>query len=100
MTKPERLLWWALRRQQTGFRFRKQHPAGVYVLDFYCDSLRLCVEVDGESHDFRTAQDRVRDQWLAGLGIRTLRVPADEVASNLEGVVQFIVAEAKQRAEA
>jgi very-short-patch-repair endonuclease len=100
MTKPERLLWWALRRQQTGFRFRKQHPAGVYVLDFYCDSLRLCVEVDGESHDFRITSDRRRDAWLAKLGIHTLRVRADDVLANLQGVVQMIVAEAHSRADA
>ena len=52
MSKPERLLWGALRKNKLGLRFRKQHPAGPYVLDFYCDSARLCVEVDGESHDF------------------------------------------------
>ena len=52
MTKPERLLWWALKADQTGFHFRKQHAAGPYVLDFYCDRARLCVEVDGLSHDF------------------------------------------------
>lgn len=84
MNKPERLLWWAIRRQQTGYRFRRQHPAGPYVLDFYCDSIRLCVEVDGENHDFRISTDRQRDGWLAGLGIVTLRVPAQEVLSNLE----------------
>ena len=58
MTKPERLLWWALRRKQTGFHFRRQHPAGPYVLDFYCDTARLCVEADGVSHvsDLRAAR--------------------------------------------
>lgn len=47
MTKPERLLWCALRGNRTGFHFRRQHAAGPYVLDFYCDRIGLCVEVDG-----------------------------------------------------
>jgi very-short-patch-repair endonuclease len=97
MSKPERLLWWAVRRQQTGYRFRRQHPAGPYVLDFYCDAIKLCVEVDGESHDFRIGSDQTRDAWLARLGIATLRVPAHEVLSNLDGVVHLNVEEAQRR---
>eukprot|EP01035_Chromulina_nebulosa_P054083 gene54083-74016_t len=50
MTEPERLLWALLRKEQTGLRFRRQHPLGSYVLDFYCPSARLCVEVDGPVH--------------------------------------------------
>lgn len=94
MSKPERLLWWALRRNQTGLRFRKQHPAGPYVLDFYCDAVRLCVEVDGETHDFTSVRDAARDRWLASRGVRTLRIAADDVVKNLQGVVDYIVAEA------
>jgi very-short-patch-repair endonuclease len=97
MSKPERLLWWAVRRQQTGHRFRRQHPAGPYVLDFYCDSIGLCVEVDGDQHDFCTRHDRFRDEWLARHGIVTLRVRADEVLTNLRGVVDFIIMEANCR---
>lgn len=41
MTKPERLLWWALKADKTGFHFRRQHAAGPYVLDFYCDRVKL-----------------------------------------------------------
>ena len=57
VAKPERLLWWALKGDQTGFHFRKQHAAGPFVLDFYCDWARLCVEVDGASHDFTVNRD-------------------------------------------
>jgi very-short-patch-repair endonuclease len=94
MTLPERLLWEALRRKQLGLRFRKQHPAGPYVLDFYCDSVKLCVEVDGMQHDFSTAPDEARDQWLAARGVKTLRIAARDVLNNLEGVVQYILLEA------
>ena len=90
MSKPERLLWSALRGNKTGLRFRKQHPAGRYVLDFYCDSAKLCVEIDGQTHDFTVNRDEARDRWLTRQGVRTLRIPAREVLSNLEGVVQYI----------
>jgi very-short-patch-repair endonuclease len=90
MTKPERLLWWALKADKTGFHFRRQHAAGPYVLDFYCERARLCVEVDGSSHDFTTAHDEARDRYLSRWGILTLRVPAREVLTNLQGVVELI----------
>jgi very-short-patch-repair endonuclease len=48
MSLPEVMLWQALRKKQSGLRFRKQHPAGPYVLDFYCDAVKVCVEVEME----------------------------------------------------
>jgi very-short-patch-repair endonuclease len=94
MSLPERVLWRELRKKQTGLRFRRQHPAGPYVLDFYCDQAKLCVEVDGGFHDFTAARDERRDRWLATQGVRTLRVPAHEVLGNLDGVIQHIRAAA------
>ena len=82
LTKPERLLWWALKADKTGFHFRKQHAAGPYVLDFYCDRARLCVEVDGASHELTTAHDEARDRYLAGWGIETLRAQLVRAAWN------------------
>jgi very-short-patch-repair endonuclease len=82
MSLPEVLLWLGLKaRRLEGLHFRKQHPIGPYVLDFYCDESKLAVEVDGETHDFgdRPRLDRVRDDWMAKQGIRTLRLPAVEV---------------------
>ena len=97
MTKPERLLWWALKADQTGFHFRKQHAAGPYVLDFYCDRARLCVEVDGASHAFTVERDAARNQYLKRWGIATLRVSARDVLTNLQGVVDLIAQEARKR---
>ena len=94
MSLPERLLWSALRKQKTGLRFRRQHPAGPYILDFYCDNAKLCVEVDDRSHDFRVARDAARDRWLAERGVRTVRVNAQEVLRNLDGVLQYIALQA------
>jgi very-short-patch-repair endonuclease len=100
MSLPERVLWRQLRLKQTGLRFRKQHPAGPYVLDFYCHEAKLCVEIDGQSHDFTAARDERRDRWLASQGVKTLRVSAGDVLRNLQGVVEYIIAEAHTPSDA
>ncbi len=100
MSLPEVLLWLQLRKRQTGFKWRKQHPAGPYDLDFYCDAAKLCVEVDGEAHDRgeRPQRDARRDAWLAENGIETLRIPATEVLGNMDGVIALIHARARNGA--
>jgi very-short-patch-repair endonuclease len=100
MSLPETLLWRQLRKKQTGFHWRKQHPAGEYDLDFYCDRAKLCVEVDGEAHERgeRSRKDARRDRWIEAQGIRTLRIPAQEILSNLDGVLIAIGAIARKRA--
>jgi very-short-patch-repair endonuclease len=99
MSLPEVLLWQALRGSQHGLKFRRQHPTGLYDLDFFCSDARLAVEVDGEAHERGNppARDAARDGWLAEAGIATMRIPAVDVLRNLEGVVQGILAEAVER---
>lgn len=99
LTLPEVLLWQQLQRNQTSLHWRKQHPAGDLVLDFYCDAAKLCVEVDGAAHDRgdNPARDARRDAWLAGQGILTLRVPARDVLRNLSGVLEHINHIARQK---
>ena len=100
MSLPEVLLWQQLRRQATGYKWRKQHPAGPYILDFYCDALRLCVEVDGEAHnrDGRPQKDARRDAWLAGQGMLILRIPAVEVLRNMDDILSLLDLHARERA--
>jgi very-short-patch-repair endonuclease len=98
MDTPEVVLWQSLRGGRLeGLRFRRQHPIGPYCLDFYCAEARLAVEVDGYSHDVedRPIRDTRRDAWLAESGVRTLRIPAREVMSNLDGVLATILAAAR-----
>ena len=99
MTLPEILLWREL-RGRAGDKWRKQHPAGPYTLDFYCDRTKLCVEVDGEAHERgdNPERDAHRDTWLARHGIETLRIPAMEVLNNLDGVLTHIAVHARKRA--
>jgi very-short-patch-repair endonuclease len=99
MSPPERLLWWALKQRPGGFRFRKQCPQGLFSLDFACLSARLAVEVDGGSHDRgdRPERDAARDRYLQDSGFLTLRIPAEEVFNNLEGVVLGVVDACRSR---
>ena len=93
MTPPERRLWQALRRRSLGVKFRRQHPIGPYIADFYSREAQLVVEVDGSlAHGTEEAiqYDRARDAFLESLGLRVLRIPASEVEHNLEGVCHLI----------
>jgi adenine-specific DNA-methyltransferase len=89
MTPPERKLWKALRGEQLGVKFRRQHPIGPYIADFYSREAQLVVEVDGvvaHSGEEAFEYDRARDTYMESLGLRVMRIPASEVERNLEGV--------------
>lgn len=93
MTLPEVLLWQELRKRPAGLRFRRQHPAGAYVLDFFCPRHRIAVEVDGEVYGRGDAP--VRDAWLIGEGISIMRIRAADVLRDVEAVVLHIVVNAR-----
>ena len=99
LSLPEIALWAQLRARPNGLKFRRQHPAGPYVLDFYCAEARLCIEVDGETHNFgdRPERDERRDALLALHGIETLRIAARDVLDNLDAVMIYILQVATSR---
>jgi very-short-patch-repair endonuclease len=90
LTAGERALWQALRAGKSGARFRRQHPVGQFVLDFYCDAARLAIEVDGPTHEETVRYDQRRDELLANEGIRVLRIPSDRIHCDLVGVLREI----------
>ncbi len=93
MSLPEVLLWQLLRGAPDGGRFRRQHPLGPFVLDFYCAEAKVCIEIDGWSHEtgMRPERDTRRDAWLAAQGIEVMRVPAAEVLKSPEAVAESLV---------
>ena len=99
MSAPEITLWQLLRRRPGGFKFRRQHPSGPYVADFYCHEARLVVEVDSEAHGWgdRPSHGASRDAWFATRGFVTLRIAASDVQKNIEGVSRHILATAASR---
>jgi very-short-patch-repair endonuclease len=93
LTSPELGVWLKVsNRQLGGFHFRRQHPIGPYILDFYCAEARLAVEIDGESHgaDGAEAHDARRDAWLESRGVRTFRISA-EIAKDPYAAAQLIL---------
>lgn len=100
MTPPEVRLWTRLRgKRLQALKFRRQHPIGPFVLDFYCAEARLAVEVDGQAHlhPDRIEHDRRRTLWLQKQGIRVVRLAAEDVRAELDGVLDFIARTALDR---
>ena len=93
MSLPEVLLWNLLRKSPDGVHFRRQEGMGDYVLDFYCAKARVCIEIDGISHNMgdRPGLDRTRDAWLAAQGISIIRIPATAVLKSPSDVAEAVV---------
>ena len=91
-TPAEEKLWEALRKKQLGVRFRRQHPCGPFILDFYSHEVRLAVEVDGEYHNLpeQQARDEERSVFLNDNRISVLRFSNAEVLDQLPDVVKRI----------
>ena len=101
MTPPEIALWQALRQRPGGYKFRRQHPAGIYVLDFFCTKARLAIEVDGRAHESPSviAKDTARSRFLREQGVATTRIPAKLVLEDIEAVVRRLVQICDERLE-
>jgi len=93
-TPAESLLWDWIHDDETGFHFKQQRIIGPYILDFYCKSAKIAVEVDGGIHDRRKEYDASRDQSLLHIhGIRVIRFSNEQVMNDTMTVVASIVSE-------
>ncbi len=90
-TPQERQLWTKLRdlNHQLGTNFRRQAPIGRFIADFAEYGRRIVIEVDGSQHG--GPQDQARDGWMAAEGFRVLRYWNNDVAGNIDGVMQSIL---------
>lgn len=89
-TEEEKELWRVLRAGRfAGFKFRRQHPLGIYTLDVYCPAAKLSIELDGFQHGLPEHQrhDEERQQFLAAAGIEELRFWNHQWRKNREGVL-------------
>ncbi|MBV2146857.1 DUF559 domain-containing protein [Sphingobium sp. AS12] len=100
LSLPEALLWRLLKGQPQGIKFRRQHPVGPYILDFYAPSAKLGIEIDGVAHDMgdSPAHDATRDAWLLTHGISLLRIPAADVLKDPATTADAIVAYVRSQA--
>ena len=91
MTKPEKSLWSLIRnRQMNGLHFRRQHPYGIYILDFYCFKANLVIEIDGSIHLKQHAYDNERTRYLESSGLKVLRFENKDIENRIEWVLNKI----------
>ena len=91
-TEAEKVLWNALKGKQLGVRFRRQHPIGSFIVDFYCHQRLLVIEVDGGYHNSKDQQqaDEARTEELEASGLKVIRFSNELVINDLLGVVKEI----------
>ena len=93
MTLAEKLLWSRLRNKQLkGLKFRRQHPLGPFIADFYCAARRLVVEIDGDIHDLQPERDAARTEQFEQYGYRVIRFRNKQVLNEIEDVLAAIEA--------
>ncbi len=97
MTKAEIIFWSKLRGKQLGYKFRRQHGIGKYIVDFYCPELKLIVEIDGDVHGFnnKIKKDKDRQDFFENLGFIVFRYTNNDIKNNLTGVLDDLAVKIK-----
>jgi very-short-patch-repair endonuclease len=91
-TSAEEKLWALLRNKQLGgYKFRRQHPIGPFIVDFYCDEVSLVIELDGGIHEGQRGYDEARGRWLAQNGYRVLRFGNEVFENDGEKITKIIL---------
>jgi len=93
MTDAEILLWSKIRRKQLkNYQFYRQKIIGNYIVDFYCPKAKLIIELDGGQHycDNGILKDKIRDEYLSGLGLNIIRFSDREIFKNINGIMEKI----------
>jgi very-short-patch-repair endonuclease len=99
-TDAEKLLWKYLRAKRLlGLKFKRQQPMGMYIIDFVCFEKKLVIELDGGQHAINLEMDKMRDFWLEEQGFRVLHIWNSDVFSNIQGVLQTIMADCSGKQE-
>jgi cyclase len=91
-TRAEKILWDYLKQKPLGYKFRRQHPLKTYIADFYCHSLKLVIELDGEVHTEEEVlkYDIDRQQFLENMELKFLRFTNSEIENYLGLVIKKI----------
>lgn len=94
-TQEERILWEYLKIKPQGFKFRRQHPCGIYILDFYCHRIMLSIEIDGYYHlkKKQIESDKERTKFLEECGIKELRFTNEDINNELVEILKQLKSE-------
>jgi very-short-patch-repair endonuclease len=91
MTLSEILLWQHMKgKQLLWYDFHRQKPIDEYVVDFYCPRLKLVLEIDGDSHEGKEEEDKIRQEKLESLGLTVMRFWDWDVKDNVDGIVEHL----------
>ena len=93
-TSAEATLWTLLKGSQLeGYKFRRQHSVGNYILDFYCPRKKLAIELEGQVHfePEQVQKDILRTKYLNEKGISVIRIENKNVFTNTSGVLDYIL---------
>ena len=99
MVKPEWIVRnLVLKKDKTWYRFLRQKPIWNYIIDFYCDKLKLWIEIDDKSHDFKWKDDDERTKYLNNLWIKIIRYTNEQVHFNLDWLITDLNDKIERRA--
>lgn len=92
LTDAEVLLWSYLRKKPYGYKFRRQHPIGIYIVDFFCHPLKLAIEADGGIHQKPEVMesDKKRENDLKEEGLYIIRFSNEDIFNRLDAVIEKI----------
>ena len=87
-TKAEIILWNELKNKKImGYGFKRQKPIGEYIVDFFSPELKIVIEIDGITHDYKLEEDNIRQEYLESISLYVLRFKDSDVKNNLDGVI-------------
>ena len=99
-TPEEAVLWTQIKsRKIKGYKWRRQHPIGGYILDFYCPKAKLCIELDGANHYTYSGarEDYTRTSFLNSKGIKVIRFENRLIWDNIDSVIKIIEQELENK---
>ena len=99
-TPEEAVLWTQIKsRKIKGYKWRRQHPIGSYILDFYCPEAKLCIELDGAAHNTYSGarEDNIRTSFLNNKGIKVIRFENRLIWDNIDYVLEIIEQELENK---
>lgn len=89
-TDTEKELWYYLRANRLGFKFKRQYPIGTYIVDFICIEKRIIIELDGSQHFDNQQYDKERTAWLQARGFKVLRFWNNDVVRQTASIIEVI----------
>ena len=98
-TSAETIVWKVLRNKSTGYKFRRQHPIDMFIIDFYCAEAKLLIEIDGDSHFIPKQEeyDKARTEYLEDLGYKLIRFTNNDVRYNIHVIADQIMRTVENR---